>query len=171
MERWWQSGSRKGEFVRGPEQVEAIIDQDEEISRQFSLWSGEGSRVLRGNLLVLPVKDDIIYIEPIYLSARAGDVSIPQLKQIVAVYGDEAAMEEDLETAVRAVLGEVPEEKPPENVPGDNVARAELFQLVEDYLDFSEQYNQLISEGKYAEAGGVKENMVDLEEKMEDYLG
>lgn len=158
----------KGEFVRGPEQVEGIIDQDEEISRQFSLWSGKGSGVLRGNLLVLPVKNNVLYIEPIYLSAEG--VSIPQLKQIVAVYRDEAAMEENLESAVRTVLGERPEEKPPENILGDNLAPAGLVNLVREYLDLSEQYRQLVNQGQYAKAGEVRENMLGLQEDMKKYF-
>ncbi|KXB02323.1 hypothetical protein AKJ45_00085 [candidate division MSBL1 archaeon SCGC-AAA261F19] len=161
----------KGELVRGPMQVEAIIDQDEEISQQFSLWEGAGSNVLRGNLLVLPVKDDIIYIEPVYLSAES--LPYPQLKRVVTVYGDEAVMENDLEISIKAALVyKAGEGIPAENVaPGENVAVEELVQVVQRYLELRNRYNELISEQKYAEAGIVMENIVDLEERMENLVG
>lgn len=156
----------KGEFVRGPMQVESIIDQETDISEQFSLWGQRGSNVLRGNLLVLPVEEDLLYLEPIYLSATG--IAYPQLKRVVAVYRDEAVMENSLERSIRAVLGEEVAPTPPG--PGDNVAPAELVELVAEYLELREDYNQLISQGKYAEAGVVRERMEAIAENMRNFV-
>lgn len=152
----------KGQQAVGPEQIEAIIDQDEEISEQFTLWDRAGSNVLRGNLLVLPVKNDILYIEPVYLSAETA--AYPQLKRIIAAYGDRAVMENSLERAVAFVLAG---EGVGPVIPGENLAPEELVQVVQNYLDLRDRYNELVSEGKYAKAGAVKENMVALLDNME----
>ncbi|MGQ9788849.1 MAG: UPF0182 family protein [Candidatus Hadarchaeaceae archaeon] len=157
----------KGELERGPMQVEAIIDQEAQISAQFTLWEGAGSKVLWGNLLVLPVAGDIIYIEPVYLSAEP--LSYPQLRRVVAVYRNKAAMEETLEKAVAAVLqGELPA-PPAENLPLENVYAA-LIQIVREHVALTDKYLNLMAEGKYAEAGAVMEKMVELEAELKKLL-
>lgn len=162
----------KGELERGPMQVEAIIDQDGEISAQFTLWEGAGSSVLRGNLLVLPVAGDILYIEPVYLSAAT--VPYPQLRRVVAVYKDKAVMEDSLEQAVIAALGgtiPVPpvENRPVDSQPVENVY-ATLVEIVREHLELTDKYLRLMSERKYAEAGVVMEKISELEEEMKKLI-
>ncbi len=94
----------KEELILGPSQIEAKIDQDTLISRQLSLWDQRGSRVIRGNLLVIPIEKSFIYVEPVYLQAEDGD--IPQLKRIIVSDGDQVAMEPSLSGALRVVFGE-----------------------------------------------------------------
>jgi uncharacterized membrane protein (UPF0182 family) len=67
----------KQELVYGPSQIEARIDQTPEISEQLTLWSQQGSRVIRGNLLVIPIEESLMYVEPIYLRAEQGE--LPEL--------------------------------------------------------------------------------------------
>ena len=93
----------KERLVVGPNQVEAMIDQDTLISQQLSLWDQRGSRVIRGNLLVIPIDHAFIYVEPVYLIAEATD--IPQLKRVIVSDGRRLAMEPTLEAALRAVFG------------------------------------------------------------------
>jgi uncharacterized protein len=93
----------KERLVLGPMQIEALINQDTTISRQISLWDQHGSRVLRGNLLVIPVDDTFLYVEPVYLSAEGND--LPQLKRVIVSDGDRLAMEPTLEEALRAAFG------------------------------------------------------------------
>lgn len=158
----------KGELARGPMQVESIISQDTKISRQFTLWEGAGNSVLRGNLLVLPVKGDIIYIEPIYLSAQT--LPYPQMKRVIAVHEDNAAMAEDLRTAVMAALGV--KEVPQENVtPVKEVLEGELAQNVKEYLELRQKYYQLLSEEKYTDAAKVMENMSEVANEMRRMVG
>lgn len=92
----------KEKLVYGPQQIEARIDQDTVISQQLSLWNQMGSKVIRGNLLVLPVEDSIVYIEPLYLRSEQGQ--IPELKRVIASYGDRVAMDTTLESALASVL-------------------------------------------------------------------
>lgn len=88
----------KQELIFGPLQIEARIDQETEISAQITLWSQSGSKVIRGNLLVLPIEDALLYIEPLYLRAENGQ--IPELKRIIVATGDQIAMEETLSQAL-----------------------------------------------------------------------
>lgn len=92
----------KKRLIYGPMQVEARIDQDANISKELSLWSQRGSQVIRGNLLVIPIADSLIYVEPLYLKAERGE--IPSLTRVIVAYEDRVAMEESFEQALSAVL-------------------------------------------------------------------
>ena len=92
----------KERLIYGPMQVEALIDQNTEISRQLSLWDQRGSRVLRGNLLVIPIDHSLLYVEPVYLVAEQND--LPQLKRVIVAHGDRVAMEPTLEQCPRRAL-------------------------------------------------------------------
>ncbi len=93
----------KGELIYGPMQVEARIDQNPEISKLFTLWGQVGSRVIRGNLLVIPMEGCILYIEPIYLKAERSH--IPELRGVIVAYNDYVVMRENLESAIGAIIG------------------------------------------------------------------
>jgi uncharacterized membrane protein (UPF0182 family) len=99
----------KERLILGPIQVEATIDQDTLISQQLSLWDQRGSRVIRGNLLVIPIEQSFIYVEPVYLIAE--DSEIPQLKRVIVSDGQRLAMDPTLEGALNVVFGA--ETKPP----------------------------------------------------------
>lgn len=93
----------KQKLIYGPRQIEARIDQTPEISEQMTLWSQAGSRVLRGNLLVIPIEDGLMYVEPVYLQAEKGQ--LPELKRVIVTYDNRIAMEPTLEAALAAVFG------------------------------------------------------------------
>ena len=88
--------------IYGPEQIQALINQDPEISREFGLWDRAGSEVVQGNLLVLPVGDALLYVEPVYLKAEQG--GLPALKRVVVSDGSRVAMESTLLDAIQALL-------------------------------------------------------------------
>jgi uncharacterized membrane protein (UPF0182 family) len=93
----------KDKLVYGPFQVEGRIDQDPVISSQFTLWSQSGSRIIRGNLLVIPVGRSSLYVEPIYLQAQNGP--IPELRRVILSTGNRLVMEPTLEEAVAKLFG------------------------------------------------------------------
>ncbi|MBT7283371.1 MAG: COG1615 family transporter, partial [Elusimicrobiaceae bacterium] len=94
----------KEKLIYGPMQIEARIDQDPVISQQFKLWERQGSRIIRGSLMVIPVKDSLLYIEPIYLQAEIS--KIPELRRIIVAYGEKIAMEKSLDEAlIRVITG------------------------------------------------------------------
>ncbi len=92
----------KQRLILGPEQVEARINQDPVISQQLSLWNQRGSNAILGNLLVIPIEDAIVFIQPLYL--RSEQTSIPQLTRVIVASADKVAMEPDLETALAVVF-------------------------------------------------------------------
>ena len=92
--------------VDGPSQIEARIDQDVSISRQFTLLGQQGSEVIRGNLLFIPVGASYVYVEPIYL--QADNARYPQLKAVIVVNGDTIAFEDTFADAVQVALGNQP---------------------------------------------------------------
>ena len=94
----------KDKLVYGPFQIEARINQNTEISQQISLWNQMGSRVIRGHLLVVPIENSILYVSPLYLRAESGQ--LPELKRVIAAYGDRVVMEETLAEALAALFKE-----------------------------------------------------------------
>jgi len=102
----------KEKLVYGPLQIESRIDQDSEISELFTLWGQRGSSVIRGNLLVIPVKDSLIYVEPIYL--RAEQSELPELKRVIIGYRDNIEIGITLEEALYKTFGRAEVILPPE---------------------------------------------------------
>ncbi len=100
----------KDRLIYGPLQIEARADQDPLISQQLSLWNQRGSRVLRGNLLVVPIQNTFLYIEPIYLEAESGQ--LPELKRVIVAYGERVAMAPTLDAALLQVLTKTREDVP-----------------------------------------------------------
>ena len=92
----------KEKLVYGPFQIEARINQNTDISQQLSLWNQLGSRVIRGNLLVIPIENSILYVSPLYLRAVQGQ--LPELKRVIAAYGDHVVMKETLAEALSALF-------------------------------------------------------------------
>ena len=103
----------KDQLVYGPNQIESRIDQESEISQLLSLWSQRGSEVIRGNLLVIPINNSVLYVEPIFLQAEGG--GIPELRRVIVSYKNQIIMRKNLEEALKAMFEEgeglaVPEE-------------------------------------------------------------
>ncbi|OAF03691.1 hypothetical protein AYJ54_03710 [Bradyrhizobium centrolobii] len=94
----------KEKLVYGPFQIEARIHQNTEISQQISLWNQMGSRVVRGNLLVIPIENSILYVSPLYLRAEQGH--LPELKRVIAAYGEHVVMKETLAETLSALFVE-----------------------------------------------------------------
>ncbi|MGH7657390.1 MAG: UPF0182 family protein, partial [Gemmatimonadales bacterium] len=90
-------------LVFGPTQIENRINQNTEIARQISLWDQRGSEVIRGDLLVIPIEESLLYVQPIYLRAQGG--RIPELKRVVAAYQNQVVMDETLDRALLRLFG------------------------------------------------------------------
>ena len=92
----------KQDLTYGPMQVAARIDQDPFISQQLTLWNQQGSSVTRGNLLVIPIKEEMIYIQPVYLQATTG--KLPELKRVIVSYNNRISMQTTLDQALEEVF-------------------------------------------------------------------
>jgi uncharacterized membrane protein (UPF0182 family) len=94
----------KSKIIYGPMQIEAQIDQNPEISKEFSLWNSSGSTYSRGNLFIIPIEDSLLYVEPVYLEAT--NSSIPEVKRVIVAYGDQIAYEPTLAAALDSLFGD-----------------------------------------------------------------
>lgn len=94
----------KSRTIYGPEQIEAQIDQNTEISKEFSLWKSSGTSYRRGNMFVVPINSSILYVEPVYLEAT--NSSIPEVKRIIVAYDDKIAYEETLAECLVTLFGD-----------------------------------------------------------------
>jgi uncharacterized membrane protein (UPF0182 family) len=92
----------KDKLVFGPMQIEARLNQEPAISQQFSLWDQGGNRVIRGNLIVIPIGDSILYVEPIYLQAEQG--RLPEMRRVVLASGNRVVMEQTVDAAMAALF-------------------------------------------------------------------
>ena len=93
----------KEKLIFGSMQIESRIDQNTEISQLFTLWGQKGSSVIRGNLLVYPIKNSLIYVEPVYLRAEKSE--LPELKRVVVAYQDKIGVGADLGDALDEIFG------------------------------------------------------------------
>jgi hypothetical protein len=94
----------KQKLVFGPRNIHARISQDPIISQQISLWNQQGSRVLSGNLLAIPIDQSLLYVQPLYL-ASAEQGALPELRRVVVAYGNQIAMEPTLEASLGRIFG------------------------------------------------------------------
>lgn len=152
----------KQELIYGPLQIEARIDQEPTISSQLSLWSQRGSRVIRGNLLVIPIGNSLLYVEPLYLQAETGQ--LPELKRVIVAFGEQVTMADTLDEALAsiggapAVAGEEEEAEEP----------TEVHDLAVSALDHYEQAQEYLQQGDWAGYGAELEAMrQDLESLVE----
>ena len=159
----------KQEVVYGPMQIEARINQDQNISKDLTLWNQQGSTVLRGQMLVLPIDGTFIYIEPIYIQAK--EARMPQLKKVVVAVGNQLIYADTYDQALAQLRGIQPAAATAMSasvaggaavtdvakVPASN-AKAVLTTMPNDsriteirsHLD---RYRNLMGQGKWAEAG------------------
>jgi len=179
----------KEKLVYGPMQIEARVDQQTDISRELSLWGQRGSRVIRGNLLAIPIGDTFIYVEPVYLEAKqekselpstgspqrggvpvssqpdeSRGAAIPELKRVIVAFSNRLIMEENLDKALRSVLGEqtFPKQLASPSIPQTQdisnigVLALEHFNKAKDYL----------RQGNWAEYGRELENLEKILKEM-----
>jgi uncharacterized membrane protein (UPF0182 family) len=166
----------KQNIIYGPMQIDARINQDQNISKDLTLWNQQGSQVLRGQTLVLPIDKSFLYVEPIYI--QASQASMPQLKKVALAMGNRLAYADTYEQALNQLIGELggsaPEEQnrqtpmsatntqaPSGAAPPDTQAVATL-QQIRDHL---QRYRELGSQGKWADAGKELDEIQRLVQK------
>jgi len=156
----------KDKLIYGPRQIEARIDQDPTISSQLTLWGQKGSQVIRGNLLVIPIEQSILYVEPIYLKAERGQ--LPELKRVVVASGDLITMEPTLAQSLNAIYAGLPAEELPTAVspatPETPTGLAELAKLAQEHYVKAQDY---LKEGDWA---GWGEELQKREEVLSQLL-
>ena len=177
----------KQNIIYGPMQIEARISQDQNISKDLTLWNQQGSQVLKGQTLVLPIDNSFLYIEPIYI--QASQASMPQLKKVALAMGNTLAYADTYEQALSQLTQEVGGSGPvvpPANAPAtaanaQNVpvvtaqgnaaaARAQAAQAVQtiqQIRDHLTRYRDLSAQGKWADAGKELDEIQNLLQKQQ----
>ena len=149
----------QGSLVEGTGQVGNRIDQDDEISQQFTLWRGQGSSVVLGDMLVVPVDESVLYVQPVYLEAEQG--GLPEFRRVVVVHGDDIEWDDSLEGALAKIFGSadsvapVPDEQPDvEEAAPETDETAPLSQTVKELLseasDTFDRANEALRSGDLA---------------------
>ncbi len=146
----------KEKLVYGPSQIENRIQQDTVITEQLALWGRGGSRVIRGNLLLIPLGKSNLYVEPIFLQADAG--GLPQLKRVIVAAGDRIAMEATLLESITAIFGSgaappVPVVKPPTTPVGEVPVTSNVTELINEARQHYERAQQALKTGDWADYG------------------
>jgi uncharacterized membrane protein (UPF0182 family) len=153
------------ELVFGPQQVEARIDQNTEISRSITLWSRAGSGVDRGNLLAVPIADTILYAEPLFLEAQS-EGALPQLQRVIVAHGDRTTMQRTLDASLAALFGESVTQQPVAGQPieSERVQRMrELYDEAQQALEdgelgtYADRFEEIGQELEGLEANGTVE--------------
>ncbi len=155
--------------IYGPMQVENRINSDMQISKELNLWSQGGSQVIRGNMIVVPIENSILYVEPIYI-ASSNKKTLPELKQVAVAYDEKIVMKSTLQDALYALFGEKAPETNTESVEdeeGDNTALTyeDVAKLV---IQQFENVKNASSANNWNEFG---ESMNALEKSIEDLRG
>jgi hypothetical protein len=105
----------KQKVVYGPRQIVARINQDQLISPQITLWNQQGSEVIQGTLLVIPIEESLLYVRPLYLRAAGG--KIPELKRVIVAYQNQIVMEDTLDAAIEKIFRKGVVIRPPDAEP------------------------------------------------------
>ena len=154
----------RGQLVYGPNQIESRIDQDPNISEQLTLWGQTGSRVIRGNLLVIPLGNSILYTEPIFISAEQSE--IPELRRVIASSGQNTVMQDNLEESLQMLIeGRVDGEDGQAPIPGT------AKELAEQALEHYNQAQKYLEEGNWTGYGQEIQKVRDLLDQISQTLG
>lgn len=155
----------KSRLIDGPLQIEARIDQNSQLSSQFTLWNQQGSHVLRGHLLVIPIGRSLLYIEPVYLKAESSPM--PELRLVVLAIQDKLGYGQTFSEAMNSLFGELgphPAPQPGEPQKGQSttspapptpaaVPVQDVQELINKAVQEFDEYQRLTSQGKLGEAG------------------
>ncbi|MFG6100796.1 UPF0182 family protein [Leptothoe sp. EHU-05/26/07-4] len=164
-------------LIYGPRQIDSRIDQDTEISQQLTLWNQEGSEVFRGDLLVIPIEESLLYVEPVYLQARGqnnNSNAIPELKRVIVAYKDTIVMEQTLEDSLTRLFGQLrptpsvaettPETSTPPPTPASPTADQQA--LIQSALEAYTQGQQALQRGDWPAYGAAQTRLGKLLEQL-----
>ena len=162
----------KQKLVYGPMQIEKRIDQDTEISKELTLLDQQGSDVIRGGLLTIPIDDSLLFVEPIYLQSTGEERNLPEVKRVIVAYGDEIVMGTSLQDSLNQIFDiepveEAPEgEEDPEDQPDEGeTPDTDLPPVIEGQKDLIKKANTLFNDAESAQKSG---NWAEYGEKLDE---
>lgn len=161
----------KDRQIYGPMQIESRIDQDTQISQMLTLWGQKGSTVIRGNLLIIPIENSLLYVEPLYLQSTSSN--LPQLKRVIVAYGDNVVMEDDLAKAILKVFGAAPvAPEQPETIAlspqssAQSLPSPEHKELAKQALRYYEEAQEQLRRGNWSAYGESLDKLSGVLRKM-----
>ena len=152
----------KQKLIYGPFQIEARIDQNPEISQQLTLWSQKGSRVIRGDILVIPIDDSLLYVEPVYLRAEQGE--LPELRRVIVAYDKQVVMRPTLNESLTALFGNKPA---PQTAPQPDAPVNANSNLIQQAAQAFERAEKAQREGNWAEYGRYQQQLKQIIEQLQ----
>jgi len=164
----------KEKLFYGPMQISARIDQDPAISSDLTLWAQKGSSVIRGNMMVIPIDDSFLYVQPLYLKAEQSE--LPELKRVIVSNGERVAMEETLDRALASVFSETPSE-PRADVaaqivsPAPKGGDATVSDLVSEAVDRFRKAQERLKAGDFAGYGQEVKELEGALERLREKAG
>ena len=165
----------KSKTVYGTEQIEAQIDQNTEISKEFTLWNSSGTTYRRGNLFVIPINTSVLYVEPVYLEAQ--NSSIPEVKRIIMVYKDQIAYGETLADCIIDLFGydinadsktDNKDSINPENNETDESGEMTQTELISKAQEAFNKAQEAQQQGNWAAYGNYLDQLEDYLNKLAD---
>ncbi len=159
----------KQQIIPGPMQVEAVINQDQTISKDLTLWNQQGSQVLRSQILVLPIDNTFLYVAPIYL--QAAQARMPQLKKIALVVGNTLIYDDSYEKAIADLEAVQNGQAQPMRTPSTGTAAPvqtaapSADTRITEIRQHLERYQALAAQGKWADAGKELEAIESIVKK------
>lgn len=155
--------------IDGPLQIEARIDQDAQIASQITLWNQQGSKVKRGNLIIMPIGTGLLFVEPIYLQAVRSPM--PELRLVVLATQERLVYGENFEAALAQLLGQpqkTPAKQTDDNKPGETPAATSANELIKRAAQTFADYQRLTATGKLGEAGQKLDELKRILDQLQD---
>ncbi len=168
----------KEKLVYGPMQMEKRIDQNTEISKELTLLDQQGSNVIRGNLLTIPIEESLLFVEPVYLESTGGERNLPEVKRVIVAYENQIVMEESLEIALNKIFGLAEDEEETEQGeptdPGGETTPPLIGSIEEQIRKANELFDQAEEaqkQGNWAEYGNYLQQLQDALNELEQSTG
>ncbi|HLG15948.1 MAG TPA: UPF0182 family protein [Blastocatellia bacterium] len=166
--------------VSGPDQIRARVNQDAQLSTLMTLWNQKGSELVRGNLLVIPIADSLLYVESFYLQAERGTSKLPELRQVAVATQDRLATAKSFDEALKVLFTELASQAPSPPASGEQTpakspspaqratqpAATDLERFAKEAQRLFSDYERLTAEGKHREAGEKLDQIKRVIEEM-----
>jgi uncharacterized membrane protein (UPF0182 family) len=162
----------KDKLVYGPSQIENRIQQDTTITEQLALWGRGGSRVIRGNLLMIPLGQSNLFVEPVFLQAEAG--GLPELKRVIVAAGDTIAMEPTLGESLTKIYGSdvvtpLPGQPPIGPTEPQEPVSTEIANLINQAQQHYDRAQEYLIQGDWTGYGNELDKLKDILDQLASY--
>ncbi|WP_213818949.1 UPF0182 family protein [Garciella nitratireducens] len=155
----------KQKLVYGPMQIEKRIDQDTEISKELTLLDQQGSNVIRGNLLTIPIEQSILFVEPIYIQSTGEDNNLPEVKRVIIAYENKITMKETLEQGLNEIFGIQEEKQQEKETDSEKMMKGTNQELI---LQANELFKKAQEAQKQGDWGKYGEFLKELQEILNE---